>query len=262
MPPDFVETIKSVRPKVEAFGEGQDRPRVRAVQDGKVEEAVGRAEDLPEDLGREAGAPHPEQKGEVETVGADSLDDGRDLGEPLLHRLRAVEPAEAVCDLRRLRLPDGMVLPPDPFHDPPGRQGPAGLRRRRPAGLRAKRHSCRHGRSLPLQSKSDPVNCKTFCMPDAPSGIQISAVPSWIPAQKRRGADGLALPLLFQETPRLRRNRRGGDPEFLIDDLVRGARAETVDPHDGPRQDRRSAPIPGGPPPRRRPSRVTAGGRT
>ena len=51
--------------EVEAFGEGQDRPRVRAVQDGEVEEAVGRAEDLPENLGREAGPPIPRSRAKL-----------------------------------------------------------------------------------------------------------------------------------------------------------------------------------------------------
>ena len=50
VPPDFVETMKSVRLEVEALGAGENRPRVRAVQDGEIEEAVGRAEDLPEHL--------------------------------------------------------------------------------------------------------------------------------------------------------------------------------------------------------------------
>ena len=39
-----------------------------------------------------------------------------------------------------------------------------------------------------------------------------------------------------QEAPRRRRDRLGGDPEFLVDRLVGGAGAETVDPHDGPLQ--------------------------
>ena len=50
-------------------------------------------------------------------------------------------------------------------------------------------------------------------------------------------------PIIFQkpalpaEKPaRLGGNRIGGNPEFLVDDLVRGAGAETVDPHDGPLQ--------------------------
>ena len=65
--------------KVEPFGVAEDGPRVRAVQDGEVEEAVSRAEDLPENLGCEAGAPHSEEEGEIEAIGTDTLNDGRDL---------------------------------------------------------------------------------------------------------------------------------------------------------------------------------------
>ena len=138
--------------EVKAVGVGKDCPRVRAVQDGKVEKALSRAEDLAEDLGRKAGAPHPEEEGEVETVGPHLFDDIRDLGEPFLHRLRAVEPAETVCDLRRPGFPDGMVLPPDPFHDSPCQQSRTGLLHRHPALFRTKRHPRRHGCSLPFAS--------------------------------------------------------------------------------------------------------------
>ena len=67
--------MKSVRLQVEALGAVEDRPGVGAVEDGEVEEAVCRPEDLPEDLGREAGAAHPHQEGEVEAVGPDGVDE-------------------------------------------------------------------------------------------------------------------------------------------------------------------------------------------
>ena len=86
------------RKRVQVVDRVGDRSRVGRVQDAQVEPAVGRAEDVAEDLRREAAAAHPADDRRREPAVADRLPErleSRDLGRGVG---RAVQPAEPVGD--------------------------------------------------------------------------------------------------------------------------------------------------------------------
>jgi len=87
--------------RIERVREGENGGGIGAVQHGDIQISPGNAEDSAEDFRREAGSAHAEQKGACVVVGAHRVHgppNPVDLGG---HVARAVEPAQAVGDLRR-----------------------------------------------------------------------------------------------------------------------------------------------------------------
>jgi len=106
------------RPAQVAFPRpGGYRARIGAVQHVQPQPAIA-AQRQAEDLRRQAGAAHAQQQGLGVSGSADFRREGGDVRQLRAHGLRQVQPAQAVGDLSRVRLPDGVVMGPDAGHHP------------------------------------------------------------------------------------------------------------------------------------------------
>ncbi|OPY93543.1 MAG: hypothetical protein A4E73_00015 [Syntrophaceae bacterium PtaU1.Bin231] len=152
--------------RIEPLGEGKDRAGVGAVEDMEVEEAFPHPEDPAEDLGREAGAAHAQEKAIRETLFLQTFREGTDRRDIPRHGFRRVQPAQPVGDFRRFGFPDGEIPLPDALRDAFRPQPRGGLIRRGPAGPEPRRSDhARHRRTSCLQSRENAVP------PPPPTGI-------------------------------------------------------------------------------------------
>ncbi len=98
--------------------DGEHHVGVGRVEHLQPQPAGDLAEGAADHLGAERGAPHPEQHGVGEPLGAALLGERVQLGGVLEHRLGDGQPAEPVLDLRHAgAAPQRRVPAPDPLRD-------------------------------------------------------------------------------------------------------------------------------------------------
>jgi len=104
--------------EVETSGAGQYGAGIGGVEDGQFRKARPDAEGLPEGLRGEAGAPHPQEDRLDIAIPPDGVRPLADLRQAGGHVFGAIQPPQAIGDLRGRGFPNRMVPLPDPVHDP------------------------------------------------------------------------------------------------------------------------------------------------